>query len=197
MNFIPSRSYFQDQQLCTFRFFVRIPFTSLGRQNYLAPNAHFRKARKHAMHGRDATSAKYSVANRVISRKLYMRSLSFLHHFVGLINTNNYVGTEYFSDSCNVSKVDKSAVHRKNACDARSMQAYSVCVGRVGGRSAKVQCCKPRDISKTIHAIFVIFTPSCRAIQYEQMCTYRIFVRLFQHALDRQEYSASIARNAC
>ena len=74
MNFIPSRSYFQDQQLCTFRFFVRIPFTSLGRQNYLAPNAHNRKARKHSMHGRYARSAKYSVANRVISRKLYMRS---------------------------------------------------------------------------------------------------------------------------
>ena len=56
-----------------------------------------------------------------------MRSPLFLHHFVGLINTNNYVRTEYFADSYNVSKVDKSTLHRMNACDARATQGYTVC----------------------------------------------------------------------
>jgi len=40
----------------------------------------------------------------------------------------------------------------------------------------KVHRCKPRDISKTIHAIPVIFTPICRAIKDEQIHTNRIYV---------------------
>ena len=156
MNFIPSRSYFQDQQLYTFRFFVRIPFTSLGRQNYTAPNAHFRKARKHALHGRDVRSAKYSVANRVISRKLFVRFLSFLHHFVGLIITNNYVRTEYFSDSCNVSKVDKTTVHRKNAYAAMRVPCRPiVCVLAVSAVDRPKYSVANRVISRKLYMRFL------------------------------------------
>ena len=156
MNFIPSRSYFQDQQICTFQFCVRIPYPSLGRQNYIAPNAHIHKARKHAMHGRDARSAKYSVANRVISRKLYMRSPSFLHHFVGLINTNNFVRTEYFSDSCNVSKVDKNTMQWKNAYAAMRVRCRPiVCVLAVSAVDRQKYSVANRVISRKLYMRFL------------------------------------------
>ena len=85
MNFIPSRSYFQDQQICTFRFFVRIPYPSLGRQNYIAPNAHIHNARKHAVHGRHALYACVCCGKQQRWRKSakFPRSLLYAERLLG------------------------------------------------------------------------------------------------------------------